>query len=217
MNNRADRTNRLPFGDRQEFLSVISELFSEAGKGSIVLVSGISMKPILLDGESLLINHEQKDLRIGDIGVFNRNGMLMVHRVLFRKRSNDGLIYRTKGDWMLYVDPSLKSDCVVGKVSAFTRKNRSYRLDMMGSRIYAIIMVLYSFSIAIDGKAGNLLDQFVNLLRGLSKGEEKKEIRFFRNMINRTDRFLQLIFHGIFFRLFHRASNQDLRTFIGTT
>ena len=189
--------------ERDKFLSVVAELWSEAGKKSILKVSGISMSPMLLDDESIQVDHFQKDLRMGDVGVFNRNGLIFVHRVLFKKRESNTIVYRTKGDWMLFMDQPVQSDSVAGKVCAFTRGSRQYDLNAAASKIYAKIMALYSFAIAVDGKAANLADTFLSFLK-------REEVRFFRNAILRIDRTLLKIFHAIFFRLFNKKKDGSL-------
>lgn len=206
-----EKGKTFPFEEREKLLAVVSELWSEAGKKSIVRVSGISMRPILLDGESLLIDHAQKELKVGDIGVFRRNGVLFVHRVLFRRKVDDRIIYRTKGDWMLYMDSPIESDFVIGKVQAFTRHARSYTLSTLRSKIYSKIMVLYSFGISVDGKIAKVMDGLLSLL--FHPGEKTKGTKDFqcmRSFFTHADRFLQAIFHALFFPLFHRGEAKDL-------
>ncbi len=155
-----------------------------------------------------MVDHANKDLKFGDIGVFNRDGVMIVHRVLFRKKVGEKIFYRTKGDWMLFMDTPSESNLVIGKVTFATIKGKEYNLNAFGSKIYSRIMALYSILIALDGKVALMLDQCMNSLTGRhSKTKEKKEFRFFRNFFIRIDRFFQRFFHRIFFSMFNKAKN----------
>ena len=203
----------IPAREREKYLSVAADLWSESESKSVLKVSGISMRPILLDGESIRVDRSVKELKCGDIGVFKSNGLIFVHRVLLRSVEGESHFYRTKGDWMLFLDPPVASGDVAGKVCSFTRNNKQYDLSSMGSKIYSRMMAVYSFGVAVDGKAASLLDSFLNFLFGSRKprlqGSEENEIRFFRKLILSIDRRLHILFHSIFFHLFHRAQSID--------
>lgn len=189
-----------------KYLSVISELWSETAEKSVVKVSGISMQPLLLNGESIVVDHTVKDLRSGDIGVFDKDGVMIVHRVLFKKEIGEEITYRTKGDWMFYMDPTVPASNVIGKVASLSRKGKNYDLNLAGPVFYSRIMVLYSIFIAIDGKVAYLLDRGLDgIAKTILRRKETGGIFFFRRLFHSIDRFLQKIFHGLFFRLFHRV------------
>jgi signal peptidase I len=193
-----------------KYLSVISELWSETAEKSIVKVSGISMQPILLDGESIIVDHRVKDLRSGDIGVFDKDGVMIVHRVLFKKEIGQEITYRTKGDWMFYMDPPIEARNVIGKVASLSRKGKKYDLNLAGSVFYSRIMVLYSLFIAIDGKVAYLLDRGIHGMAHLIfRRKGTGGTLFFRRLFYGIDRFLQKIFHGLFFRIFHRNDPRE--------
>lgn len=196
--------------ENKKVLSVVSELWSEAEKESLVKVSGISMEPMLQDGESIVVDHVKKDLKFGDIGVFNRDGITVVHRVLWKRRAGEKIFYGTKGDWMLHMDAPVESATVMGKVSSVTRQGRRYNLNTSGSIIYSRIMALHSLMMAMDGKVAYLLDKGIGLLTG--QGSEingEKGFRFFRKLFLYGDRFLHRIFYRLFFRLFNKLDHRE--------
>lgn len=195
--------------ERERFLSVVAELYSESGKTSVLKVTGMSMRPIFLDGESILVDHTFKDLHIGDIGIFRQNDSLIVHRVLFKERDGEKVVYRSKGDWVLPFDAPIGSEAVIGRVVSFTRGRKQYDCARAASRVYAKIMALYSIGIAVDGKVAYVLDRTMRFFLGReasgNDGKGKKEIRVFRDLVIRIDRMLLMLFHTIFFRLFNKS------------
>ncbi len=177
------------------------------------------MRPIFLDGESILVDHTLKDLNAGDIGIFRQNGSVIVHRILFKKREGEKIIYRSKGDWVLPIDAAMGSETIMGKVVSFTRRGKQYEIEHAASKVYSKTMVLYSIGIAVDGKLAYMLDRFIQSLFGREASEreedderERKEIRIFRDIVIRIDRMLLTLFHSIFFRLFNKAHEITLTT-----
>lgn len=199
--------------ENNKLLSVISELWSEADKKSVVKVAGISMQPLLLSGESILVDHSARDLKFGDIGVFNKDAMTIVHRVLGKKKVGEKTVYKTKGDWLLYMDDPFESNAIMGKVAFINRKGKRFNLNLTGSIIYSKILAFYSLSVVFIAKVFHILDKGVNLIsRGRDKSKGKGQVRFFRNFLLKIIRFSHNVFHGIFFHLFHNAEKGE-RTF----
>jgi signal peptidase I len=196
--------------ENNKLLSVVSELWSEADKKSVVKVSGISMRPLLLGGESILVDHTARDLKFGDIGVFSKEGMTMVHRVLSKKKVGGKTIYRTKGDWLLYMDDPFESSAIMGKVAFMTRKGKRFNLNRAGSTLYSRIMAFHSLMVVFIGKLFYLLDKSVDLFtRGSDPNRGNKHNRFFRSLFLYIDRFFHTVFHGVFFRLFHSVDKGE--------
>ncbi len=196
--------------ENNKLLSVISELWSEAEGKSVVKVSGISMQPLLLGGESIVVDHKVRDLKFGDIGVFNKDGVMIVHRVLRRKRVSEKIIYRTKGDWLLYMDGPFESSAVMGKVTFMTRLGKRFNLNHVGSKIYSRMMALCSLIVAFFGKLFHLMDRCMFFFaRGRDHRKRNDQNRFFIKIFLHVYRFHQRVFHGIFFYLFHRIDKKE--------
>lgn len=89
---------------------------SLGGADYTLSISGRSMNPVLLFGDTVLIRSDIGDIRIGDIISFKANSMIITHRVV-KIQEGSTLIFQTKGDANNVLDPwDITADQVLGKV-----------------------------------------------------------------------------------------------------
>lgn len=95
------------------FVDILYDLVTK-GKTEYVLGigSGISMFPAIEPGDLVIIDTNIENIRIGDVIVFQYDGKLVGHRVLYI--TEKGVI--TKGDFNPYVDGVIPYDKIVGKI-----------------------------------------------------------------------------------------------------
>ncbi|MFT6070226.1 MAG: signal peptidase I [Bacteriovoracaceae bacterium] len=86
--------------------------------------SGMSMFPLLKDGDLILIENLEKEVLLGDIILFkdSQNGEFVVHRVI----KEDPLI--TKGDWATLSETPSREE-IFALVVGFSRKGRAYKFS----------------------------------------------------------------------------------------
>ena len=83
--------------------------------GAIVIGSGSMQKDI--DKGDVVVFKNSKKIKVGDILVFERDNMKIVHRVVKISSKNNQNIYYTKGDANPIIDTGyVKEDKVLGKV-----------------------------------------------------------------------------------------------------
>jgi signal peptidase I len=88
-------------------------------------VTGWSMLPTILPGDTLMIEHAGGEHVVkGDIVLFDRDRRLFVHRVSRKSRSAGDLQIVTQGDGMARPDPPISESQVLGKVSFVVRNGR---------------------------------------------------------------------------------------------
>ena len=92
--------------------AAILKSYVNTGRPQTIRVSGISMMPLIQNGDCAVVTAAEK-LRRGDIIVFQFNGELLVHRVV-RKRRNR--IY-AKGD-NAYSREFIEPERIIGRVCA---------------------------------------------------------------------------------------------------
>jgi signal peptidase I len=110
-------------------LKAALELWGQAGEAHWIPVRGTSMLPLLRQGDQVLVAHGSRELRRGDIVVFQRPDGLIAHRVL-RVQSHEGeRTLRTKGDNVLGLDTPLSAGELVGKVLQVGRGKQALNLD----------------------------------------------------------------------------------------
>ena len=101
-------------------------------------LKGNSMYPTLQAGDTAFVDIcPVEQLKKGDIVVFKANNMLIAHRVVEIKSTNQEFYIQTKGDNCLQTDAFFKSDVLLGKINSFTRNGRrisikSLRMKLLG-------------------------------------------------------------------------------------
>lgn len=110
-------------------LKTALELWGQAGEAHYLPVRGMSMLPLLRDGDYLLLAHGNRDIRRGDIVVFQRPDGLIAHRVLQILDRESGRALLTKGDYVSGIDPQIAAEELLGRVLAVRRGERQMRLD----------------------------------------------------------------------------------------
>jgi hypothetical protein len=97
-----------------------------AGRTAFVRVSGSSMWPAIRDGALLRVEPRPADaLRRGDLGAFELQGLVVVHRVV---APLEGGFVRLRGDAMEAEDPPVPVERILGV--ARLEQQRSLRLRL---------------------------------------------------------------------------------------
>ncbi len=110
-----------------ESLKAALELWSQAGERHYIPLNGNSMRPLLWDGDQVLVSHNLNAVQPGDIVVFQRSHELVAHRVLVSAGRSEERVLRTKGDSFLFDDPVIPEDQIFGRVLAVRRADRQMR------------------------------------------------------------------------------------------
>jgi signal peptidase len=88
-------------------------------------VTGSSMLPVVWPGDEITVSHsEYAELRTGHVILYRRNGRLIAHRI--ECVAQDQLIAR--GDSLLYLDPPVQPNEIVGRVVSILRRGRAIQL-----------------------------------------------------------------------------------------
>jgi hypothetical protein len=120
-----------------ELLDAAVELMGQSGRHGTVRVTGRSMVPTLEEGFLLAVEFSPSRPKRGDLLVFRRDSLLVVHRLLGRARRRGGpVLLRTRGDGLPHFDPPVESTRVIARVIAVDdgRAWRSFRTP--GARLY---------------------------------------------------------------------------------
>jgi len=112
-------------------------------------VYGTSMVPSILPGDFISVRRAGiPDISAGEIVLFFRDARFFVHRVVRRTSPSGGdspgessLI--TRGDRLLYDDPAVSADQLLGRVVLIERNNRQIPLVARGSH-HPVVRLLQS-------------------------------------------------------------------------
>lgn len=101
----------------ETYLDVVMSIWAERGSTTTSVLTGNSMAPFLWHGDQVVIEHGTTDLRLGDVIVYTKDGKVLAHRLVGRRRSRDGEpVLLTKGDRSRVLDPAIRHSQVIGKV-----------------------------------------------------------------------------------------------------
>ena len=125
-------------------ISTLRELWQQTSEQHWLPVNGISMLPLLREGDNILVSHDLSRVQRGDILVFQQADGLVAHRLLrIIKQPDQENFYLTKGDNCTYFDSPLFESEVLGKVDSIHKNGREYDLSTPGWRLRKIILAAY--------------------------------------------------------------------------
>lgn len=95
-------------------------------------VASASMRPLMEAGDNIVVAHASTPgLRLGDIVVYEREGLCYAHRLL---RRGPGFLI-AKGDATLHPDAPFTEEQLIGKVVAVEGKGRELAMDSLPWRL----------------------------------------------------------------------------------
>ena len=116
------------------------------GSPGTLPIRGHSMEPTLPHGSDIVVDFTERTFRAGDLVVFRQGREVVVHRYLGRARFPDGRpCLRTRGDGLLYLDPPLAPQNVLGKVLFLQRAGVWRTLQGRGPRFYARLLAWHDY------------------------------------------------------------------------
>lgn len=104
------------------------EYYARHGRGWLTVVTG-SMMPLIHIGNRVLVSRTEPALvRTGDLIAFRREGNHIVHRVLDKRVTNDGLVFVEKGDAAGTLGTFHERD-IIGRIIAVRHGSSIFKLD----------------------------------------------------------------------------------------
>ena len=119
-------------------------------------VSGVSMFPFLLDGDQVIIEKaDPKDLRVGDIVMYIRKNLMIVHRIIKIYTNSEGRrLFIIKGDNLRYPDQPVWEEDIGGKATRVIRGE----LEFNAPSFHPIIISAVRFILDQGRRIKNKLD-----------------------------------------------------------
>jgi signal peptidase I len=116
----------------------VKEQLSEHGQ-AFVRVTGTSMQPLLQHLRDGVVLIPPKEIRRGDIVLFDRkNGRYALHRVIRKGKTG----FSMAGDHQWHMEENLPYDQVIGVVSCIQRKGKSIPRDNFFLRAYGATVTM---------------------------------------------------------------------------
>lgn len=128
----------------------VLDLWQEIGKETQIKLSGMSMLPLIKNGDSVVIHHSTKGLGVGSIVAFRKGQKIIVHRVIKIEHEDGKTTFLTKGDLNLKTDHPLHEDKLIGKVIARNRGGRQINLDTTFWTVMGRIISTFSFILSLN-------------------------------------------------------------------
>jgi len=169
-NNTEFKVNITPSEESERGTLRLFEDILNSGLSLRVKVTGRSMSPFLRGGEILTIRKVPlSSLQTGDLIFFkNHLGSRLLHRIIKKKRDNNGMFaFQTKGDALRVCDESVRHDEILGKVFKIEKINSvicSKHINME-STSWQTINYLIATTCLFESRLFSILRAFKNLLR----------------------------------------------------
>ena len=125
----------------ETYFSRVRQALSENGR-AYVRVTGISMMPLLRHLKDGVILVPPKNIRRGDIVLFDRrNGRYALHRVIRKEKTG----FTMAGDNQWHMEKDLPYDQVVGVASDIVRGDRAIPCNIFFLRVYSFVVTELTF------------------------------------------------------------------------
>ena len=125
---------------------IVTRLLKEgitSGKEIRLKVITNSMQPLINPGEKVVAKRgPAEEFQCGNIILFEKGGILCIHRLLAKKRG--GTLYITKGDKGNFWDEPLSVEQILGKVVTIEKGSRIMDLEKRSWRIINWLLALFS-------------------------------------------------------------------------
>lgn len=118
-----------------------------------------SMDPYIKEGDMILVQHDSRRFRVGDVIVFKRADGLVAHRVVCVRGFGRDVIYRTKGDNLRDFDAPVPQSSVLGMVVCIMRDLRSVDLEKPHVKLLSFVLAAFSYISGIFYKAARYLSR----------------------------------------------------------
>ena len=100
----------------ETYLNAVFNIWAERGEKTTCSISGNCMSPIIREGDSLVIEHGNQDIRVGDVVVYGSPGKFYAHRIVRIKDKGERKSFLLKGDRGNAFDEPISGDQILGKV-----------------------------------------------------------------------------------------------------
>lgn len=111
------------------YFDTVLELWAEKRARTESAITGNSMAPLIRHGDTVVIQHGDVPLRIGDVVVAKRQGAIVVHRLVHSEMEEGRERFLTRGDACRDIDPPVRRDQIIGKVVEIRSSEGRVRLD----------------------------------------------------------------------------------------
>lgn len=118
-------------------------------------VKGKSMLPLIKIGDQIEIE-QVKDIKIGDIIVFNTKNFPIVHRVIGKYKIKGKKFFVHKGD-NSFIPGITKEDSIIGKLTSINRDEKFIKLNNNWCKHHKILIFYYSIIIYLFSFFYNLI------------------------------------------------------------
>jgi len=110
-------------------------------------MKGNSMSPFIKENDTLIIDLQPKNIRIGDVVVYRNNGKCIAHRVVGTRKLGLETQLLLKGDNMFVLDPPVPREMIMGKVLG--KENASFKTDYTTMQWLVLNRIIAVFSLLL--------------------------------------------------------------------
>ncbi len=151
----------------ETYLETVYSFWRETREETTCRITGNCMLPTIRESDTLVLTHDNKNIRRGDVVVFGRPGDLYVNRVVGIQRKAGTQFFLLKADQRARFHLPLTRDRIMGRVTEVRGTGRNICLDRAFWRYLNYLISLYSYVQGRRSEAGTSAWSAVNRLFAL--------------------------------------------------
>ncbi len=140
----------------------VLDIWNERQEQSACTITGNCMSPMIREGDTLVIRHGSRDIRMGDVVVFGAPGKFRVHRVVGIERRDGVELFLLKADRKSRLHRPVSRGEILGKVIEVRGAEGRFRLDSVFWRTVNYILSIRSYVNARKRSADSVLWKGLN-------------------------------------------------------
>lgn len=133
---------------QQEYIELVAkELLYKSlkeGRKQSLKVRGLSMQP-LIKPEDEVFFRKSKKFRFGDLVVYKKDSVFIIHRFIRKKRINNKDFFILKADSYRQADEPVGESQIIGVVTRLKSKSRILALDSFSGKIKSFLFLAYTY------------------------------------------------------------------------
>jgi signal peptidase I len=129
----------------EDRLKTLFDIWSERSQRTSCSITGNCMSPVIREGDSMIMEHGNRDIRIGDVVVYRTPDKFYTHRVLGIERKSGKELFLLKGDRSPCFDKSVPRDMILGKVMEVRGSNGCIHFDSVFWEYLNYVLAIRSY------------------------------------------------------------------------
>ena len=152
-----------------DYLEIVLDIWTEGGEKHTCMISGNSMSPLIRQGDYVVVDYGNKDIRIGDVVIFKTPDKILAHRLIHKTNNDEGEVFFLKGDHCKTLDQPITTEKILGKVIEASGSNGHIYFNSFSWRLLNYFFSFISYASQKDLQTGSIFWKQLGYLFALGR------------------------------------------------